>query len=119
MSGHKNDNGKARMDLISADALLEMGQVLALGAEMHGDYNWKKVSLARHYAAAQRHLNKFWSGKILDKSGYHHLIHAITDLMFVYELDDKRDISIPNLTQECLDVNLGATGGGLERECNN
>ena len=90
MSSHKNDNGKARMDLISADALLEMGQVLALGAEMYGNYNWKKVSLARHYAAAQRHLNKFWSGKILDKSGYHHLIHAITDLMFVYELDGNK-----------------------------
>ena len=95
MSGYKNDNGKARMDLISADALLEMGQVLALGAEMHGDYSWKKVSLTRHYAAAQRHLNKFWSGKTLDKSGCHHLIHAITDLMFVYELDGNKGYVLP------------------------
>ena len=94
MNGRKNDNGKARMDLISSDALLEMGQVLALGAETYGDYNWEKVSLARHYAAALRHLNKFWSGEILDKSGYHHLIHAMTDLMFVYGLDDNKSVNL-------------------------
>ena len=90
MNGHKGDNGKARMDLISPRALLEIGYVLALGAKTYGDYNWQKVSAERHYAAALRHLNKFWSGETLDESGYHHLIHAITDLMFVYELDDKR-----------------------------
>ena len=94
MSGRKNDNGKARMDLISSDALLEMGQVLALGAEMYGDYNWKKVAKERYFAAALRHINKFWSGEISDKSGYHHLIHAITDLMFVYELDDNKGYAL-------------------------
>ena len=95
MNGHKNDNGKARMDLISPSTLLEIGEVLAYGAKRYGDNNWKKVAQERHYAAALRHLNKFWSGKILDKSGYHHLIHAITDLMFVYELDDNRECVLP------------------------
>ena len=95
MSGHKSDNGKARMDLISPDALLEMGQVLALGAKTYGDYNWQKVPAERHYAAALRHLNKFWVGEISDESGYHHLIHAITDLMFVYELDDNKGYILP------------------------
>ena len=112
MSGYKNDIGKARMDLIPPGTLLEVGEVLAYGTKHYGDNNWKKVAQERHYAAALRHINKFWAGEKLNKeSGYHHLIHAITDLMFVYELDDKRDISIPNLIQECLEINLGAAVG--------
>ena len=112
MSGYKNDNGKARMDLISSDALLEMGQVLALGAETYGDYNWQKVFPEKHYAAAQRHLNKYWSGETLDKSGYHHLIHAITDLMFVYELDDSKGYALPKSAQVRLEANPGSAVGG-------
>ena len=111
MSGDKGDRGKARLDLISAGALLEVGRVLALGAEMYGDYNWKEVSPTRHYAAAQRHLNKFWSGETLDKSGYHHLIHAITDLMFVYELDDSKGYALPKSAQVRLEANPDSTAG--------
>ena len=112
MNGHKGDNGKARMDLISADALLEIGRVLALGAEMYGDYNWHKVTPERYYAAAQRHLSKYWAGEILDKSGYHHLIHAITNLMFVYELDDSKGYALPKSAQVRLEANPGSAVGG-------
>ena len=86
-TGHKNDAGKARMDLISPFVLLEVGEVLTQGAEKYGDYNWQKVGAEHFYAAAQRHLNKFWAGENLaEDSGHSHLVHAITNLMFIYEL---------------------------------
>ena len=88
MNGHKNDNGKARMDLISPSTLLEIGEVLAYGAKRYGDNNWKKVAQERHFAAALRHINKFWAGEKLDKeSGCHHIVHALTDLFFVREIE--------------------------------
>ncbi|MDR0620728.1 MAG: DUF5664 domain-containing protein [Deltaproteobacteria bacterium] len=88
--GIKDDNGKSRLDLIAPGALLEMGQVLAHGAEKYSEDNWKKVENGqdRYYAAAMRHLLAWRQGEKLDpESGLTHLAHAMTNLMFLHALD--------------------------------
>lgn len=76
----KADGGKARMDLIPPDELLELGSVFAIGAAKYGDDNWRDgdgLEWKRLYAAVQRHLNQFWAGEDYDaEDGQPHLMAA-------------------------------------------
>lgn len=74
----KRDAGKPRMDLIPPDELLELGALFALGAVKYDDDNWREgdgLEWNRLYAAAQRHLTKWWAGEDYDdEDGQPHLI---------------------------------------------
>ena len=90
--GYKHDEGKPRTDLIPARAILQMANVLTFGADLPGysDNGWKEVSdsTRKYTGAALRHIFKFMDGQQNDeKSGMHHLAHAMTDLAFIVELD--------------------------------
>ena len=76
--GYKDDNTKARMDLLPPDALVEIAKVFTRGADKYTARNWERgMDWGRLYAATMRHLNAFWSGEDIDNEwGYSHLAHA-------------------------------------------
>lgn len=85
-TGKKNDEGKARVDLVDPEFILGTAKVLAFGADKYGENNWQKVDNFdnRYYAAAMRHLLAWRSGETDDtESGMNHLYHAACNLMFL------------------------------------
>lgn len=97
-SGAMKDLGiKPRVDLIPSEMIEGLAEVLTYGATKYSDNNWRKgLNNSVHYAAAMRHLLKYWQGIDLDdESGIHHLKHAMTNLGMLVtninrpELDDR------------------------------
>ena len=85
MSGVKHDQQKARVDLIPARALLDVGMIFTHGAQKYGDRNWQEgIEFSRLFGAAQRHLLLWKSGEDIDTdSGLPHLAHALTNLFMI------------------------------------
>ena len=83
--GTKFDDGKPRYDLLPADSLHEIAEILTLGAAKYGDRNWEKgMSWSRVFAAAMRHLWAWWRGEDADPDdGKSHLAHAACCVMFL------------------------------------
>jgi len=100
MEGRKDDQGKARFDLLPPDALFEVVRVYTYGASKYNDRNWEKgIKWGRVFAAICRHCFAWWRGEREDQeSGIHHLAHAAWGCLAVlaYELrgmgefDDRR-----------------------------
>jgi len=99
MEGKKEDKGKLRYDLIPPNALMEVAGVLTHGAQKYGAENWRKVPNCRrrYYSAVMRHLEAWRLGEEIDESGYAHIAHAITSLMFILE---KESLGIPDSYSE-------------------
>lgn len=74
-AGVKFDAGKARFDLVPADALAATAEVFALGAAKYGARNWERgLAWGRVFAALHRHAWAWWGGETHDaKDGQHHL----------------------------------------------
>jgi len=72
------DGGKARYDLIPADALEEIAKVYTMGAEKYADRNWEAgMSWSRAFGSLMRHAWAWMAGEDYDKeSGIHHMSHA-------------------------------------------
>lgn len=83
------DAGKARFDLIPADALEELAAVYAFGATKYAEDNWVKgMGWRRCIGSALRHIFKWSMGERDDpESGRHHLAHAAWNLftLIAYE----------------------------------
>ena len=83
----KNDKGKPRTDLMNPNTLLQCSEVLGFGAKKYSARNNRGLAYSRFYAAALRHLYKFWSGIDNDEeTGKSHIIHAITGLMLLHDV---------------------------------
>lgn len=88
--GRKYDSGKPRYSLLPSLALEEVVHVLTFGSQKYEDFNWLKVENAndRYFSAANRHLWQWKRGEIIDdETKRHHLASAITNLMFILEMD--------------------------------
>jgi hypothetical protein len=94
----KFDHGKPQVNLIPSVALIEMGKVLAFGAQKYDRGNWAKgLATSRYYDAATRHLLAWNAGEDTDpESGLSHLAHAAVNLCFMLwnttfrkDLDDR------------------------------
>ena len=70
---------KPPMHLIPPVAMVQEAQVMRLGADKYGPYNWREHSVAAsvYVSAAQRHLLQWFDGESIDpESGASHLAHA-------------------------------------------
>lgn len=85
--GKKFDGDKARTDLLSSKALLQIARVMGYGAQKYGAQNWRKgIAWSRVYAAVQRHLLAWQDGETYDpETGISHLAHAGCGIMFLLE----------------------------------
>lgn len=89
--GRKLDQNKPRFSLIPHTSLTQLMAVLEYGARKYEAHNWRQVSdgKTRYADAAMRHFLAWQAGETLDaESGLPHLAHALTNLMFLCELDD-------------------------------
>ncbi|WP_183229376.1 dATP/dGTP diphosphohydrolase domain-containing protein [Bartonella callosciuri] len=89
---HKNDSGKARLELIPPLALIEIGKVLEFGAKKYGADNWRNgMHWSRFHGAALRHLLAWFGGENKDsESDLSHLAHAACCLLFLMECEAKQ-----------------------------
>ena len=88
--GLKYDQGKNRVDLIEAEFIEELGEVLSFGAEKYTDNSWQMVTEAkkRYTAALFRHWLAYMRGEEFDKeSGKPHLSHITCNAMFLRHFD--------------------------------
>jgi len=84
--GRKDDQEKARWDLLPYKEVSQVVRVLTFGACKYSDNNWKRVSNPhnRYFAAAMRHLTAWKEGEIKDpETGQNHLAHAVCCLLFL------------------------------------
>lgn len=83
--GVKYDSNKPMVDLIPAEVIFGLGEVLTFGAKKYQKANWAKgINHSRLIAAALRHLYKFSNGQDLDdESGLSHIDHAMCNLAFL------------------------------------
>ena len=94
----KKDSEKSRVDLIDAEWLIGIGEVLKFGARKYSDNNWRGgFKYSRLIAAAFRHLLSIIKGEDIDaESGLPHVDHLACCVMFLSwhlknkpELDDR------------------------------
>jgi len=88
--GKKYDQGKPRYSLLPPNALEEVVKVLTFGSNKYEDFNWMNLDNPndRFFSAASRHMWAWQKGEKLDsETGYNHLASAITNLMFILELE--------------------------------
>ncbi len=85
----KHDAGKPALELLPPLALIEVGKILAYGAQKYAAHNWRKVNdRARYTGATLRHLFAYMAGEDNDpESGQPHLAHVATNALFMLECD--------------------------------
>lgn len=83
----RNDDGKARLDMIPARALFGLARVYEHGAKKYEPNNWRAgTGWSRVVGALLRHAMKFNSGETYDqKSGQHHMLHVAFWALALYE----------------------------------
>ena len=111
--GTKYDRGKTRLDLLSMEALEEVGKVYTYGTKKYDAHNWRKgLKFSRIIAAVLRHFFAFIRGEDRDKeSGLLHLAHAawgiLTLISFFVQYDeygqfDDRYVATPKSEEEAV-----------------
>lgn len=84
----KKDNNKPPIQLIEPDFIFGIADVLGFGCKKYSKNNWKKPihdEQDRIFGSIQRHLWSWKKGNVLDdESKRNHLLHAATDIMFLY-----------------------------------
>jgi hypothetical protein len=81
----KFDDGKAPINLVDRELIIETAKVLGFGAKKYEAHNWKiGIPISRYYSALQRHMLAWNEGEDLDsESNLNHLSHAACNLMFM------------------------------------
>ena len=94
----KQDAHKSRVDLLDAEWLEGVGNVLKFGAQKYADHNWRKgFKWSRLIGAILRHTFAIMRGENTDpESGLPHVDHLSCSVMFLAwhmknkpELDDR------------------------------
>lgn len=82
----RHNEGKVQLREIDPAFITGLGEVLTASRAKYDEGNWmKETKFSTPYESAMRHLMKFWDGQELDdETTKHHLLHAATNLMFLY-----------------------------------
>lgn len=85
----RGDAGKARYDLLPADALHALVEVYTKGAEKYAPRNWEKgMSWSRCFGSLMRHAWAFWRGETHDpETGCHHMAMAAWNCLALVAYD--------------------------------
>ena len=89
--GLKDNNGKLRVDLVTAECIEGMAEVLGYGARKYKANSWQNVENGKdeHYAALLRHLLAWRRGEINDpETNLNHIKHVLTNAMFLLYHDE-------------------------------
>lgn len=80
------NSGKTQVREVDPAFIIGLGEVLTASREKYDEGNWmKETKFSTPYESCMRHMMKFWSGEETDEeTGKHHLLHAATNLMFLY-----------------------------------
>lgn len=92
--GKKDDQEKARWDLLPPELMEQTALVLGFGAKKYSERNWEKgMSWGRPFAALMRHMWAWWrnenDGKD-EETGYSHLAHAACCLAFLIAYEQRK-----------------------------
>jgi hypothetical protein len=89
--GLRYDAGKNRLDLIPAEWIEGLGEIMTFGANKYEDRNWERgMPWSKCLGPALRHVVKWMRGETLDEeSGKHHLLHAAWNLLALYFYQEK------------------------------
>ncbi len=92
LPGIKHDQEKPRMDLLDADFLEGVADVLTFGARKYSANNWRGgIHYSRLIASLYRHLGAINRGEDLDpESGLPHIYHIGCNAMFLGNMLEKR-----------------------------
>jgi hypothetical protein len=88
--GVKHDQEKPRYSLLPPFALEEVVKVLTFGSKKYADFNWMELENPndRLFSATNRHMWAWQRGEKLDSETMcNHLASAITNLLFMLELE--------------------------------
>ena len=78
---------KLRFDLIPAKALQEVAKAYTIGADKHGDEDWRnEKDLNVFFAAMQRHAWRWKAGEQFDDDGHHHLSAVVFNAMSILDI---------------------------------
>jgi hypothetical protein len=86
--------GKANMDTPVGVKYDDNKPKLTYGAKKYSPDNWMHLDNARqrYFDAANRHLWQWFGGEERDEeSGFHHLAHAMSSLMFIIQMDINKE----------------------------
>lgn len=88
----KDTKGKAKWDLLPWDLVEQTVDVLTFGADKYAPESWRQETKSDDYfAALMRHIVAYRKGEVIDpESGKTHLAHAMCNLIFIHELENKR-----------------------------
>jgi len=85
----KADLAKPKFHLLQGQALNEVAQVAAFGADKYGEHNWKAgqgLHFSRIFNALMRHAWAWWRGETIDpETGLHHMAHAAWNALALVE----------------------------------
>jgi len=83
--GMRFNEAKARMDLIDADALQGLAEVLTFGAKKYAAHNWRNgLSYSETLGSMLRHIAAIQRGEDIDpESGKPHIDHIGCNWMFL------------------------------------
>lgn len=89
--GVKDDSGKLQFSLIPPQTQMSLAKVLTYGARKYTPGNWKNVEIERYIDAFLRHFNAWLQSRddndpqlaIDSETGFNHLEHAYTNMMFI------------------------------------
>jgi hypothetical protein len=87
-TGLKYDAEKPRMDLLDADFLEGVAEVLTFGAKKYAAHNWRGgISVSRLIASSYRHLGAINRGEDTDgESNLPHVYHLACCIMFLSDM---------------------------------
>ncbi len=88
--GMKFDGDKPDWSLLNMETVQGLVRVLTMGATKYSRHNWIDVEPYRYYAALLRHITAWSNGESIDnESGLNHLYHAMANLYFLIEHENK------------------------------